>query len=289
MIRVLPCEDSATAAETCQRELDIPRRVAQGLGESAVRASQDGHYLLADGRRVEWSDQVAAALAGRVSVPPTARLPDPPARRIEETLVVVRNETTLMAARRFADRGIRCLALNFANGVEPGGGFLHGALAQEEAICRSSALYATLLGDPMYASHRARPLPDSSDWIILSKDVPVFRTDAGELLSAPWGADFATCAAPYAPTVGQARSGELMESRIRRVLALARAHEYEALVLGAWGCGAFKNDPRRVASIFRTAITDDFDGCFREIVFAISDWSPERRFLAPFRDMFATG
>ena len=287
MIRILPCEDSAAAAEGCRRALDISRTVARSLGETAVHATHEGFYTLEDGRRVNWSGQVATALAGRVSLPPGARLPAPPTPGIEETLVSVRNETTLMAARRFADRSIRCLALNFANGVEPGGGFLSGARAQEEAICRSSALYATLLGDPMYTSHRARLLPDSSDWIILSKDVPVFRTDAGEPLSEPWITDFATCAAPYAPIVGQARSGELMESRIRRLLEVARAYEYEALVLGAWGCGAFQNDPHRVASILRTALTGDFDGCFREVVFAITDWSPERRFLAPFRDVFA--
>jgi uncharacterized protein (TIGR02452 family) len=58
------------------------------------------------------------------------------------------------------------------------------------------------------------------------------------------------------------------------------------LVLGAWGCGAFENDPYRTASDFRQALENDFDGAFSEIVFAITDWSPERRFLGPFRDVF---
>jgi len=64
--------------------------------------------------------------------------------------------------------GLRPAALNFANGIHPGGGFLHGARAQEEALCRSSALYETLVGDPMYVYHAARPRPDSSDWVIYS-------------------------------------------------------------------------------------------------------------------------
>ena len=78
---------------------------------------------------------------------------------------------------------------------------MHGSRAQEEVLCRSSALYATLVNDPMYGAHRPRTLPDSTDWAILSQNVPVFRLDDGTALSAPWVLDFVTCAAPYAPTV----------------------------------------------------------------------------------------
>lgn len=286
MIRVLPCEDSDAAAEACRLALDVPVDVARELGHTAVKAGEHGYYLRLDGRRVEWASLVARALAARSSLPPEAALPTTANRRYDETLVQLRNETTLVAAARFAAREVRCLTLNFANGVEPGGGLLRGARAQEETICRSSALYATLVGDPMYAAHRTRPLIDSSDWIILSPSVPVFRTDAGEPLAEPWLADFATCAAPFAPAIGRQRAADLMESRIRRVLRVAHAYEYEALVLGAWGCGAFGNDTRRIASIFRQAITTEFDGCFREIVFAIADRSPNRASLAPFREGF---
>jgi uncharacterized protein (TIGR02452 family) len=85
--------------------------------------------------------------------------------------VQVVNETTLQSARALVAAGHRPLALNFANGVGPGGGFLNGARAQEEALCRSSALFATIDGDPMYAAHRQRSRPDSSDWTILSPGV----------------------------------------------------------------------------------------------------------------------
>jgi len=71
------------------------------------------------------------------------------------------------------------------------------------------------------------------------------------------------------------------------VLAIARAFVYSTLVLGAWGCGAFGNDPHRAAVDFREALENDFRGAFSDIVFAITDWSPERRFLGPFRDVFA--
>lgn len=57
-------------------------------------------------------------------------------------------------------------------------------------------------------------------------------------------------------------------------------------MLGAWGCGAFRNDAHRTAIDFRHALEHDFSGAFSEVVFAITDWSLERRFLGPFRDVF---
>jgi len=185
------------------------------------------------------------------------------------------------------EAGARPLALNFANGVQPGGGFLGGARAQEEVLCRSSALYHTIVDDQMYAEHRQRSRPDSTDWAVYSPDVPVFRTDDGAELEHPWLLSFITCAAPYAPAIGQPQAGDLLRRRIHRVLAIARSYGHSALVLGAWGCGAFGNDAHRTAIDFRHALENDFSGAFTDVVFAITDWSPERRFLGPFREAFA--
>jgi uncharacterized protein (TIGR02452 family) len=270
-----------------QRELDINRVLAAALGGSALGAVQEGRYRTDDGREVDWKAAVAAARAAKSSVAPHAALPERPRVPHPETGVGVSNETTLGASRRLADAGLRPLALNFANGVDPGGGFLRGARAQEETLVRSSALIATLDGDPMYDAHRRQNAEAASDWVILSPDVPVFRADDGTALDRPWLLSFVTSAAPYAPSVGQPRSGDLLRSRIHRVLAVARAHGFDTLVLGAWGCGAFANDPTRTALDFRSALEHEFDGAFREVVFAIADWSEERRFLAPFRDVFA--
>ncbi len=281
-----PCLDSSGLAETCRAELGLSRSRAQALGLSAVEALTRGRYVTHDRREVDWSAEVAAARAARLSLPPDAPLPPPGPAAFAETRVQVSNETTLGAGRRLVAAGRRPLALNFANGVAPGGGFLHGARAQEEALCRSSALFATLDGDAMYAHHARSGTYESSDWLILSPDVPVFRDDQGAALDAPWLLSFATCAAPYEPRVGQPRAGDLLEARIRRVLDVARAFGYESLVLGAWGCGAFGNDPRRTARDFRAALEGLHAGAFREVVFAITDWSPERRFLGPFRDAF---
>lgn len=286
MLKILPCLDSDERAATRKRELGIARHLAAELGRSAVEAVENGAYVDSTSRKVDWSREVETARSSKISIPPDASLPAHEGDRFEETRVQVANETTLGAARRLVEAGLGPLALNFANGIHPGGGFVGGARAQEEVLCRSSALHATLVGDPMYGAHAKRPLPDSTDWAVYSPEVPVFRTDDGTTLERPWPLSFLTCAAPYAPGVGQPRSGDLLHRRIHRVLAIARAYGHSALVLGAWGCGAFGNDPLRTARDFRDALEGEFAGAFSDVVFAITDWSPERRYLGPFRDVF---
>jgi uncharacterized protein (TIGR02452 family) len=253
----------------------------------AVQADFATALVTRAGQEVVWRDAVHAACAAKRSIPPDTPLPRNERTAFTETRVQVTNETTLGASRRLVECGLRPLALNFANGVHPGGGFLNGAKAQEEVLCRSSALYQTIVGDRMYEEHRQRPRPDSTDWAIYSPDVPVFRTDDGTELQHPWLLSFMTCAAPYAPAIGQPEAGDLLQKRMQRVLTIAQAYGHAVLVLGAWGCGAFANDPCRTAMDFRQALDHDFSGAFSDIVFAITDWSPQRKFLGPFRDVFA--
>lgn len=286
MLTILPCLDSDELAALRRQELSISRDEAAELGRSAVEAAKNGYYYWGS-TKVNWNRAVQAAVAAKISIPPTAQLPMRQNLQFSDTKVQVANETTLGAARRLTLAGLRPLALNFANGVHPGGGFCSGARAQEETLCRSSALYLTLVGDPMYDAHRERELPDSTDWAIYSPDVPVFRTDQGMELEHPWLLSFLTCAAPYAPSVGQPRAGDLLHQRIHRVLAIARAYGYTTLVLGAWGCGAFGNDPARTARNFREALEAEFAGSFSEIVFAITNWSNKSRSLAVFCDVFS--
>jgi uncharacterized protein (TIGR02452 family) len=274
-------------AESRRTELNVPRNFAAMLGRTAVEASNAGHYEDAQGNPVYWGQLVEQAQSQKKSIGPEDSLPDRNVVSHPVTQIQVANETTFQAARRLIDDGHRPLALNFANGVQPGGGFLSGARAQEEVLCRSSALYSTLVDDPMYTHHRHRPLPDSTDWAILSPDVPVFRSDEGDPLDEPWLLSFITSAAPYAPSVGQPESQNLLARRIHRVLAIASAYGYETLVLGAWGCGAFGNDPSRTALDYRTALETEFGGHFTEVVFAITDWSAERKYLGPFCEAFA--
>ena len=286
-LQCLPCVDTGYKSEWARRTLDVDRSWAKEQGRTAVEAIESGTYISASGRIVEWGGKIERAKSLRKSIPPDQPLAKAVVPQYAFTEVQVINATTIQVAKSLVERGHRPLALNFANGVSPGGGFLNGARAQEEGLCRASALYATLVGDAMYSHHAQRPEPDSTDWMILSPEVPVFRDESGAGLDEPWLFDVISAAAPVATRIGQPRSGDLLERRIHRVLEVAVSFSYRSLVLGAWGCGAFANDPVRTADDFARALEQDYRGCFEHVVFAITDWSQERRFLGPFRDRFA--
>lgn len=284
---MLGCLDSPEMAVSCRQDLNIHLERAAELGLSAVEATNRGYYFNSAGDKIDWHEAVSCARSLKQSIPPDVALNIAKRTLLPETRVQVSNNTTLQAGFRLVQDGHRAIALNFANGFYPGGGFLSGACAQEEVLCRSSALYFTLVDDPMYEYHQSRQRPDSSDWVIYSPDVPVFRTDSGNPLDKPWNLSFLSSAAPYAPKIGQPESSNLLQKRIHRILEVATAYGYEVLVLGAWGCGAFGNDPYRTALDFRNALEGDFAGYFADVVFAVADWSPERRFLGPFSFVFS--
>jgi uncharacterized protein (TIGR02452 family) len=87
------------------------------------------------------------------------------------------------------------------------------------------------------------------------------------------------------------RIGPVMRSRTAKVLAVARDRGHDALVLGAWGCGVFRNDPAAVAGWFREHLTGEgaFVGAFRRVAFAVLDWSDDRHFIGPFERAFGAG
>jgi uncharacterized protein (TIGR02452 family) len=186
-------------------------------------------------------------------------------------------------------------ALNFASARKPGGGVTSGARAQEEDLARASGLYEALLRCPeFYAFHRAHPDPFYSDRIIYAPDVPVFRRDAGSWLPEPLPASFLTSPAPNRRIIERDKPqavGELpdvLTTRARAILAVAAHHGASHLVLGAWGCGVFGNDPTHVAQAFRTHLNDAMAGAFQHVVFAILD-APSGPTRHAFERAFAAG
>ncbi len=267
------------------------RSTAGTLGRETVRILEAGRYTNLAGEMVEIADAVARSVAGTCSYPPDASLPGVPLGD-RTTRFEVENESTLAAARRLVREGHRPVALNFASAKHPGGGFLGGARAQEESLARSSGLYACINGNPMYEFHRRHGDAMYTDYAIYSPDVPVFRDDDGTLLTRPCLCSLITSPAVNAKAVlkqGRRRRTEIreaMDRRVRKVLAIAAAQEHEALVLGAWGCGVFGNDCAVVAELFRRALAYHFRGVFARVVFAVLDWSEERRFIGPFERLF---
>jgi len=250
----------------------------RGIARQTEQIVAAGAYRAPAGHEVSVAAAVKTARdATRMHGPGPVAVPSIPSA---DTLVEVTGESSLQAARRITGP---VAVLNFASARNPGGGFLNGAQAQEEALCRASALYACLVGvREFYDHHRAHRDPFYTDRVIHAPAVPVFRDDRGRLLDEPYTAGFLTAAAPNAGVVlrtAPERATELPRAlavRAERVLETAAAHGYRRLVLGAWGCGVFRNDPARVAGAFRTLLGSGgrFAGAFEHVVFGVLDRTP---------------
>ncbi|MGF1527656.1 MAG: TIGR02452 family protein [Candidatus Competibacterales bacterium] len=207
--------------------------------------------------------------------------------------VEVTDETTQAAAHRLVVwEGCRDLVLlNFASARNPGGGFLNGAKAQEEDLARCSGLYLCQLKQPdYYAANRAEPSLLYTDHIIYSPRVPWFRIDHRSLLEDYFPASVITAPAPNAGQVlgrdptAQPEIGRTLRRRAGYVLAVARDNGHRTLLLGAWGCGVFRNDPAVVADAFGQWLqSPTFRGCFHRVVFGVYDSSPGQGTLKAFQ------
>lgn len=163
--------------------------------------------------------------------------------------------------------------LNMASSITPGGGYLTGASAQEEALCRRSTLYLTIDRKEFY------PIPGHAG--IFSPDVLVLRRSDDDqcafIPSQGWWTSVISVAAIRDPQL--TRSGEDyaseqdredMRERMRTMLRIASKEDRQNLVLGAFGCGAFRNPPRAVAGMFKGVLVEtEFLGRFEGIWFAV--------------------
>jgi uncharacterized protein (TIGR02452 family) len=268
-----------------QQRADIARQTDQIV--------LDGRYATRSGVEVSISDAVTNAVRGTVLYLPEHNVehgPPPNGR----ALIEVTDESTLAAARRLTESGPDPVAcLNFASARRPGGGYRSGAAAQEESLARSSALAASLAAAPeFYEFHNANRDARYTDRVIYSPGIPVFRDDSGALLARPYRVAFLTAAAPNAAAITDpaqlAEIPMILRRRAAKVLGVARRHGHRRLVLGAWGCGVFGNDPATVATTFASLLRTGgpFAGTFAHIVFAILD-DPQNGTITTFRRAFA--
>ena len=158
--------------------------------------------------------------------------------------------------------------LNFASYKNPGGGYLKGALAQEEALCAESTLYPVLakFTDSYYdwnREHLNRAL--YTNRALYSPSI-IFSRDEKEV-----PANVITCAAPnYTGARRQKISWEdnlkVLKDRIKFVLDVAEENSVNTLILGAWGCGVFSQSPKKVAEYFLTELTGR---SFSKVIFTV--------------------
>ncbi len=219
-----------------------------------------------------------------------------PSDRQSNLVIEVTEETTQVAAHRLVtSEGCQDLVLlNFASARNPGGGFVNGAKAQEEDLARCSGLYPCLLTQPEYYEvNRAQDSLLYNDYLIYSPQVPWIRVRNRELLDRYFLASVITAPAPNAGQVLRWDSNAMpeIETALRQragyVLAVAQDNGHRSLLLGAWGCGVFRNDPRMVADAFGWWLESPrFQGCFDRVVFSIYDSSKNRDTLKAFKDRF---
>lgn len=217
--------------------------------------------------------------------------PELPDRLTKTPRVVVARYRTFEAAVNLCQKypDDKVAVLNFASATNPGGGVTRGSSAQEESLCRCSTLYPVLTVSRMwrdfYQYHRAQHNQRYTDRCVYSPGIVIVKTDTSlpkRLDKKDWQTvDVITCAAPnlrllsnqdqsqpQQPPVDDKELLEIHKRRARNILGLAAANKVDHLVLGAFGCGAFQNNPEIVAQAYNEVINEL--GCyFSTLYFAV--------------------
>ena len=203
------------------------------------------------------------------------------------------NQSAVQTILEMNKDGERPAVLNFASAKNPGGGFLNGAIAQEEALAASSGLYNTqLLHRTYYEANRACGTMMYTDYAIYSPDVVFFRDGNFELLKVPVTASVLTLPAV---NMGQVilrgedteKAKIVMKNRMRLCLSIFAHKKDRYLILGAYGCGVFRNNPADVARWWKELLeAENYRRFFTEIVFAVLDNSKTQNTIAAFKDIF---
>ena len=210
----------------------------------------------------------------------------------KEERISVTKDRSYQAAMRLSreNPGKKVAVMNFANAFHAGGGVTKGASAQEECLCRCSTLYPLLyrrtLRDTYYKHHHDLNTSKASDSLIYTEGVVICKTDDDHpkrMEQKDWvTVDVITIAAPdlrdksnrYAALVGNGtymNHAELFGYHVKRaihMLTVAAHKGADILVLGAFGCGAFQNDPSVVAKAYKVAL-EEFPKVFDKIEFAV--------------------
>ena len=215
----------------------------------------------------------------------------------DPAIIKVTNRDTFTAAKEYANiinstnEGFVGV-LNFASSTNPGGGVTKGSTAQEECLCRCSNLYLTLYQEKCireyYNVNKKYMSNLGSDAIIYSRNVYVFKDKNYNMLPVKdrFYVDVLTCAAPnlrenprnqYNSDASEEKLSLSDEElyyihvkRARKILNVAVKNEDDYLILGAFGCGAFRNNPEIVAKAYKDVL-QDYMYCFKVIDFAIID------------------
>ena len=204
--------------------------------------------------------------------------------------ILVTPNRTFEAAMNYPEKKVA--VLNFASATNPGGGVVYGSFAQEECLCRCSTLYFNLTEEKMhkgfYLSHIKQQNPLHNDDIIYTPEVVIFKTDTSYpklMKEENWkSVNVITCAAPnlrekpsnihnsgdgnVSVSISDNELQLLHEKRGAKILDVALAEKNQVVILGAFGCGAFRNKPEIVAKAYKNLI-EKYKFAFETIEFAV--------------------
>ncbi len=184
-----------------------------------------------------------------------------PAHGLTKSNISVINSNTISAAIDFSLLGKTAL-LNMASYKRPGGGVRNGAMAQEEGLFRCSNL-----SEVIPTSH----YPLQEDECVYTSN-SVFFKDFNYDYITPTEIDVITIAAINLNNLELTNIKQYIKTnkdKIRLMLSLAIKNEVKNIILGAWGCGVFKNNPVQIATFFKDVLDEGYNSYFDNVVFAI--------------------
>lgn len=186
---------------------------------------------------------------------------DYPHSRHKNGKITVTSRKTMEAAA--AHKGMHVAVLNFASPFSPGGGVHIATLTQEECLCRETTLWPCISVERCIDDFYGRHEQSASNWLgnadmIYTPDVKVFKSPhkIPELMDeSDWyDIDVITMSAPifsWAKTGGKISDDKMIDvfvHRFEKIVQKAADENVDVLILGAFGCGAFGNDPAIVAA-----------------------------------------
>lgn len=267
---------SGALAKSRNKEVEIAKETLEILKNKS--------YVSLSGKMVDISESLDQCVKG------TKYYPNDLEHKFHDLnmpVIEVTNETTAQAAARLLKDGKdNLVALNFASARNPGGGWLHGAKAQEEDLVRCSGLYSSLKSKPLF--YNANILNEDhyyTDGIIYSPQVPFFRDVYNLVMEETFPLSIITSPAPNVSAMKEVDQ-ELLETiiqlRAMKILQVAQDNGHKNIILGAWGCGIFGNDPNMVALAFMKIITMM---SFEHVCFAIYDTRPQQPIFEAFKSV----
>jgi uncharacterized protein (TIGR02452 family) len=169
---------------------------------------------------------------------------------------------TDQCAKYLIDNGISdnvCI-MNFASRHHCGGGYINGAIAQEEDLCR--------VIPALYSSLSKISYPFKEDSILITPKIEIWRDQNYNIMAKPYTISVVSAAAQ------NLKFEKYFDANLcKRVLAsiFQNVHKElgsDTLVLGAWGCGAYRNDPHKMSEVMNE-VCEMYGGLYKNIVFAI--------------------